>query len=187
MAGNKKTKIYTRKGDKGLTSLIGGKRVPKHNLRIEAYGTVDELNSVTGMLRDRKECKKHMSALLKIQDRLFTVESLLAAVSEKSAARLPGLRDKDIADLESEIDRLNDNLPDLKNFILPGGHPAVSWAQIARTVCRRAERTITKIAVHENIDEIILRYMNRLSDYFFILARRLSFDLRVKEVRWNVK
>jgi cob(I)alamin adenosyltransferase len=187
MAKPKEWKIYTRKGDKGETSLIGGSRVPKFDLRIECYGTVDELNSVVGMLRDLSDCEYCKDTLLEIQDRLFTIESHLAADSEKAILELPGLNQKDIVFLEKEIDRMNEGLAELTHFILPGGHIAVSWAHIARTVCRRAERHIIKLSTQAEVESLILQYINRLSDYFFVLARRLAFDLKVAENQWKAR
>jgi cob(I)alamin adenosyltransferase len=186
MASSNEFKIYTRKGDKGETSLIGGRRVPKYALRIEAYGTVDELNSVVGMLRDQKESQSFNETLLIIQDRLFITESLLATASKDTTSSFSHLSDDDVIFLENEIDRMNEGLLDLKHFIIPGGHTAISWAHIARTVCRRAERIIIKLAAEESVDELIIRYMNRLSDYFFILARRLSHDMGIAETQWPV-
>jgi cob(I)alamin adenosyltransferase len=181
---NKEKKIYTREGDKGETSLIGGHRVPKHTTRIEAYGTVDELNCVVGMLRDQKESGNFSEPLFVIQDRLFIIESLLASPDDKVIKRLPHISDDDITFLENQIDQMNIGMPELNNFIIPGGHTVVSWAHIARTVCRRAERRINKLASEENIQDLILRYINRLSDYFFVLARRLAFDLGIKDNIW---
>jgi cob(I)alamin adenosyltransferase len=185
MSDPKEWKIYTRKGDKGTTGLIGGTIVPKFHPRIECYGTVDELNSVVGMLRDLEACQNHQAFLLKIQQNLFTLESQLAADSEQAAEGLPILSEADPESLEIAIDQMNEGLPSLTNFILPGGHPAVSWAHIARTVCRRAERLIVALDQHEKVSELNLKYMNRLSDYFFVLARRLSFDLKTIEIPWK--
>lgn len=187
MSGLKDLKIYTRKGDKGETSLIGGRRVPKFSLRVECYGTVDELNSVIGMVRDLSECFQYQETLLEIQDRLFTVESLLASDSSESAVTLPQLYEMDVLFLESEIDRMNEGLPVLSSFVLPGGHIAVSWSHIARTVCRRAERHIIRLAAEENVDDIIIKYINRLSDFLFVLARRLSYNMKVDENLWKAR
>lgn len=187
MSDPKSWKIYTRKGDKGETSLLGGTRVPKFHLRIECYGTVDELNAIIGMLRDLADCGHCKDTLLEIQDRLFTLESLLAADSPASAASLPRLEEGDIVFLEREIDRMNEGLPELTQFILPGGHVAVSWSHIARTVCRRAERLIIRLATEEEVDEILIRYMNRLSDYLFVIGRRLTYDLGAVETPWKAR
>lgn len=187
MNPNDEKKIYTRKGDGGDTELIGGSRVPKFHMQIECYGTVDELNAVTGMLRDLSDCAHCKDTLLEIQDRLFTIESLLAADSKEAVAMLPEIFNDDIFFLEKEIDRMNEGLPELTSFILPGGHVAVSWSHIARTVCRRAERLIIRLSKESCVDDIIIRYMNRLSDYFFVLGRRLAFDLHADEVVWKAR
>jgi cob(I)alamin adenosyltransferase len=178
-------KIYTKTGDKGLTSLIGGTRVPKHHLRIESYGTVDELNSYIGMIRDQDTISTHQRAVLKeIQDRLFTIGSSLASDPEKSKMKLPDLFDKDIELLEVEMDTMNEKLPDLKHFILPGGTTAVSFCHIARCVCRRAERIGVHLAEDSFVDEKILIYLNRLSDFLFVLARKIGYDQQVPENQW---
>lgn len=187
MTDPKDWKIYTRKGDKGETSLIGGSRVPKHCLRIECYGTVDELNSIIGMLRDQKESAAFKKTLLRIQDKLFIAESLLAADSRSSAAGLPRIKKADVTFLEKEIDRMNEGLPVLAHFILPGGHTVVSWGHIARTVCRRTERLVIKLAEETVVDELIIQYLNRLSDYLFVLSRRLSYDLGIAETIWPLQ
>ncbi len=187
MEEQKNWKIYTRKGDGGETSLLGGSKVPKFHLKIECYGTVDELNSVIGMLRDLSDCAHCKDSLLEIQDRLFTIESLLAADSEESMKGLPLIAERDIEFLEKEIDRMNEGLPELTQFILPGGHVAVSWSHIARTVCRRAERLIVRLSVDDRVDEILIRYINRLSDYLFVIGRRLSHDLGASETPWQAR
>jgi cob(I)alamin adenosyltransferase len=187
MIDSKDWKIYTRKGDTGETSLIGGTRVQKNSLRIECYGTVDELNSVIGMLRDQKECSPFGKTLLSIQDKLFVAESLLAADSRAAAKALPHLKSADILFLEKEIDRMNEGLPVLEHFILPGGHSAVSWAHIARCVCRRAERLIIGLSQEAAVDALVIQYLNRLSDYLFVLSRRLSFDLAIPETIWPIQ
>jgi cob(I)alamin adenosyltransferase len=185
MDASGKMKIYTRLGDQGETSLIGGLRVLKCDERVEAYGTVDELNSVIGMLRDQKECKVYHAPLSAIQEHLFIAESLLACAKQEILATLPRLSDKDILFLEKQIDEMTETLPVLTNFIIPGGHIAVSWAHIARTVCRRAERIIISLAHREQVDDIIVKYINRLSDYLFVLARRLAYDLGINETIWT--
>lgn len=177
-------KIYTKKGDGGLTSLIGGTRVPKHHLRIESYGTVDELNSYIGLIGDQEIDAVTKDILLEIQDRLFTLGSLLAAEPGKSKMKLPELRDSDIEFLENQIDKMDEELEPMKSFVLPGGHPAVSTSHIARCVCRRAERITVHLAEEEEVDEKIIRYLNRLSDYLFTLSRKLTKDLKVKETPW---
>lgn len=178
-------KIYTRKGDQGKTSLIGGTRVHKHHIRIEAYGTVDELNSWLGVIRDYIK-DEHISALLKeVQDRLFTAGSALAADPEHSKMVLPDLLDADVEKLEEEMDRMNEHLPELKNFILPGGHLAASYCHVARCVCRRAERLTVELAEQEAVDGLVIRYLNRLSDYLFVLARFMAHQDGADEIVWN--
>jgi cob(I)alamin adenosyltransferase len=180
-------KIYTKTGDKGETSLIGGKRVPKYHERIEAYGTVDELNSYIGLIRDL-EVNQHIKYLLiEIQDRLFTLESLLAEDLETSTRVLPQLFEKDILLLENEIDEMNNKLPVLTSFILPGGHPIVSHCHIARCICRRAERLTIRLAENYPISDLVIKYLNRLSDFLFVLARKIGNDLGAKEEIWKAK
>lgn len=177
-------KIYTKTGDKGYTSLIGGTRVPKHHLRIESYGTVDELNSYIGLIRDQ-EITEHDKALLKeIQDRLFTIGSSLAADPERSKMVIPDLKDGDIELLEQEMDLMNETLPELRHFILPGGSNVISYCHIARCVCRRAERIAVHLAEESTVDERVTIYLNRLSDYLFTLARKLANDNKVPENQW---
>lgn len=179
-------KIYTRKGDEGKTSLIGGKRVDKNDIRIESYGTVDELNSWVGMLRDlTSKDKETYEQLLEIQDRLFTIGSLLAQSPEGSKMELPELNADDIVFLEQAIDKMNENLPEMKSFVLPGGHTTVSNCHITRCVCRRAERLA--VALHDTTDDYkkTMQYLNRLSDYLFVLSRKLTLDLDAKEIPWK--
>ena len=178
-------KIYTKTGDKGQTSLIGGTRVPKHHIRIEAYGTVDELNSWIGLLRDQEIEVSHKTILAEIQDRLFTIGSNLAADPEKSKMILPDLREEDITLLEKEIDKMNDILPTMRSFILPGGHTTVSYCHIARCVCRRAERNTIHLSESSTVSNLVIKYLNRLSDYLFMLARQLSVDLNATETPWK--
>jgi cob(I)alamin adenosyltransferase len=178
-------KIYTKTGDKGLTSLIGGTRVPKHNLRIESYGTIDELNSWIGLIRDQKVDPVSGILLLEIQDRLFTIGSLLASDPEKSRMKLPSLVEDDVISLEQEIDRMETNLPALTSFILPGGNTSVSYVHIARCVCRRAERLVVHLSEEAVIDQIITIYLNRLSDYLFVLSRMYSQLLNAEENPWT--
>ncbi len=182
---NENWKIYTKTGDKGETSLIGGTRVPKYHDRIEAYGTVDELNSYIGLIRDQLVNNHYKEVLLEIQDRLFTAESLLAAVKETKT--LPQLNEDDILLLEKEIDEMNTQLPELHSFILPGGDVIVSHCHIARCICRRTERIIIRLATNYPVDEIIIKYFNRLSDYLFVLARKLGNDLNVTESLWKAR
>lgn len=179
-------KIYTKTGDKGETSLLGGTRVPKYHDRIEAYGTIDELNSYIGLLRDQDINAWHKEILLRIQDRLFTAESMLATdpLNVPDYA-LPQMHDEDILMLEKEIDKMNELLPPLTSFILPGGHAAASHAHIARCICRRAERLTIKLSVSSPVDMIIIKYLNRLSDFLFILARLLVKELNASETAWK--
>lgn len=177
-------KIYTKTGDQGFTSLIGGVRVPKHHLRIEAYGTVDELNSYIGLIRDQEIAEVHKDSLKEIQDRLFTIGSSLASDPEKSKMKIPDLYEKDIEFLENEMDKMTETLPELKNFILPGGHTTVSYCHLARVVCRRAERITVHLSEVSFVDEMAIRYLNRLSDYLFTLSRKIAQDLGVEEYKW---
>jgi cob(I)alamin adenosyltransferase len=181
-------KIYTRTGDKGQTSLIGGTRVLKFHPRIEAYGTIDELNSYIGLIRDQDIDKHFQAVLLEIQDRLFTAESIIALdPGVETTIKLPQLNDDDITFLEKEIDRMNEVLPELKSFILPGGHPVVSYCHIARCVCRRAERHTIRLAQSQPVEEKVIQYLNRLSDFLFVLARRLGKDFGATETAWKAR
>jgi cob(I)alamin adenosyltransferase len=182
---SKEWKIYTKTGDKGKTALIGGTRVPKYDIRIEAYGTVDELNAFVGLLRDMEIDLHSKEILLEIQDRLFTMESSLAQDGKPLKHALPVLHPEDVELLEKEMDRMNEQLPALTSFILPGGHPVVSYCHIARTVCRRAERLTIRMSEQFPTDSLNIRYLNRLSDYFFVLARKFSNDLEVPESLWK--
>jgi len=179
-------KVYTRKGDNGTTQLIGGRRVSKSNLRIEAYGTVDELNSYIGLIRDQEIDPTHIDQLLIIQDRLFTMGSLLAA-DANNKMKLPELKAVDINNLEKWIDDMDEVLDPMKSFVLPGGHTTVSYCHIARCICRRSERISVELSNHENVPEIILTYLNRLSDFLFVLSRKITKDLNVKEHPWVPK
>lgn len=178
-------KIYTKTGDKGQTSLIGGTRVPKHHIRIEAYGTIDELNSWVGVLRDMIQDDKVIQLLIEVQDRLFTIGSLLAADPEKSKMKLPELEPGDITLLEQAIDAMNENLPPMRQFVLPGGHLVVSYCHVTRCVCRRAERNCIHLTELAPVNELILQYLNRLSDYLFVLSRKLTQDLGAIETPWK--
>ena len=180
-------KIYTKTGDKGLTSLIGGTRVPKSSLRIECYGTVDELNAHIGLVRDQDVNAARWPLLKEIQDRLFTIGSALAADPEKSKMKLPDLHEADVTLLEDEMDRLNLDLPELRAFILPGGHPAVSHAHVARCVCRRAERLVIHLGEESFVAELVAIYLNRLSDFLFVLSRAMAHELGVEEVTWQAR
>ena len=182
-------KIYTKTGDKGETSLIGGTRVPKYHLRIESYGTIDELNSWIGIIRDQGIDDHSITVLLEIQDRLFTIGSSLASDPEKSIPKhrkkIPDLTADDITLLEKEIDRMNDHLPELRSFILPGGNNTISFCHLARCVCRRAERLVVHLAVESVVDEKVIVYLNRLSDYLFVLARWMAMQKNVAETPWS--
>lgn len=177
-------KIYTKTGDKGLTSLIGGTRVAKHHIRIESYGTVDELNSYIGLVACQDIDTHHQIILKEIQDRLFTIGASLAADPEKSKMKIPDLLESDITLLETEIDKMNDALPVLTHFILPGGNTVVSYCHIARCVCRRAERLSVALAEDSFVDNKVTVYLNRLSDYLFILGRKLGQDANAEEHIW---
>ena len=177
-------KIYTKTGDKGLTSLIGGTRVPKHHLRIESYGTVDELNSYIGLIRDQDIAAKHKDILKEIQDRLFTIGSSLASDPETSKMKIPDLHTADIELLEKQIDLMDSELPALRHFILPGGSNAVSFCHIARCVCRRAERLSVHLSEDSFVDDKVVVYLNRLSDYLFTLARKIGNEQQVTENQW---
>ncbi|HEU4574220.1 MAG TPA: cob(I)yrinic acid a,c-diamide adenosyltransferase [Chitinophagaceae bacterium] len=180
-------KIYTKTGDKGTTSLIGGTKVPKSHLRIEAYGTVDELNAHIGLCRDILADEKSRKTLLEIQDRLFTIGSSLACDPIKEPKlRLPDLKEADISLLENEMDKMDEVLPPMKNFVLPGGHPTISQLHIARCVCRRAERCCVRLELESlEVEHIILKYLNRLSDYLFVLSRYATHLLQSEEIPWK--
>lgn len=180
-------KIYTKTGDKGTTSLFGGKRVPKHHIRIESYGTVDELNSYIGLIRDQKIDKNTFDVLIEIQDRLFTLGSMLATEPGNEKVKVPQLFEEDITLLENEIDKMNEVLPEMRSFVLPGGHPTVSYCHIARCVCRRAERLAVHLSEIEKVQEIVVKYLNRLSDYLFVLSRKLTQDNKANEIPWKAR
>ncbi|MFS4418305.1 cob(I)yrinic acid a,c-diamide adenosyltransferase [Maribacter sp. 2307ULW6-5] len=184
-------KIYTKTGDQGTTALFGGTRVPKHHIRIDSYGTVDELNAWLGLLRDQPMHQEGKETLMHIQEKLFTVGAILATDPQKATLKngrerlnIPRIKDADIAFLEGAIDRMDAQLPPMTHFILPGGHTTVSYCHLARTVCRRAERMATLLHENEPFDPEVLRYLNRLSDYLFVLSRKLSLDLGGEEVKW---
>lgn len=180
-------KIYTKTGDKGKTSLIGGTKVPKSDLRIESYGTVDELNSYIGLVGDYLTDVHTKIALKEVQDRLFTIGSSLACDPEKEPLmKIPDLHEEDVKILERDIDKMNKVLPEMKNFILPGGHLAVSTAHVARCICRRAERLCVKMKENNAfVDPLVIKYLNRLSDYLFVLARYIGHMLNVNEIAWH--
>lgn len=178
-------KIYTKTGDKGTTALIGGVRVSKAHRRIESYGEVDELNAYIGLLRDLDVNASRKELLKEIQDRLFTIGSHLALAPDKTSRRIPDLRQEDITLLESAIDQMEEHLSPLRQFVLPGGHIYISYAHVARTVCRRAERAVVGLAEEEPVEEIIVIYLNRLSDYLFVLSRVMAKELGVEENYWS--
>jgi cob(I)alamin adenosyltransferase len=178
-------KIYTKTGDQGETSLIGGVRVPKYHLRIESYGTVDELNSYIGLIKDNLNDAVVLSILAEIQDRLFTVGSLLASHPEKSKMKVPDLHEEDIELLEQKMDEMDMELPPLKSFVLPGGNAVASHCHVARCVCRRAERLVVHLATETEVHPIIAKYLNRLSDYLFMLSRKIVIDAGGTEIAWN--
>ncbi|WP_026753241.1 cob(I)yrinic acid a,c-diamide adenosyltransferase [Sediminibacter sp. Hel_I_10] len=184
-------KIYTRTGDKGTTALFGGTRVPKHHIRIESYGTVDELNSHLGLIRDQEINDHHKQVLMNIQNKLFTVGAILATDPEKSTLKngkerlnIPKISEEDITQLETEMDAMDAKLPQMTHFVLPGGHQTVSFCHIARCVCRRAERLASALNDLEPFQPESLTYLNRLSDYLFVLARMLTQELNAEEVKW---
>jgi cob(I)alamin adenosyltransferase len=177
-------KIYTKTGDLGQTSLLGGTRVSKGHERVEAYGTLDELNSFIGLIRDLITSEHYKAILKTIQEKIFIAESWIASDPEIKTKKLPVILEKDIKILEKEIDVMNKALPELRHFILPGGAPVVSYCHIARTVCRRAERLVIRLKEKNKEDVIIMKYLNRLSDYFFVLARKSGHDLGAPEIQW---
>ncbi|TXC75589.1 cob(I)yrinic acid a,c-diamide adenosyltransferase [Luteibaculum oceani] len=180
-------KVYTKKGDTGETALLGGRRVSKSHLRIEAYGTLDELNAFVGLLRDHIELPNTVKELLDIQDRIFTIGSHLAMEKEDSKMKLPDISETDITNLENWIDKMEEELEPMRNFVLPGGHPTLSYCHVCRTICRRVERAAVTLAHEESINKLILSYINRLSDYFFMLGRFMAKKLNVEETPWQPK
>ena len=184
-------KIYTKTGDTGTTALFGGTRVPKHHIRIQSYGTVDELNSWLGLLRDQPIAPHYKELLIHIQEKLFTAGAILATDPEKAVLKsgkerlnIPKISTEDIALLEKEMDLMNEALPPMTHFVLPGGHAIVSYCHIARTVCRRGERMATLLNEQDPFEPNVLSYLNRLSDYLFVLSRKLSMDLKADEIKW---
>ncbi len=178
-------KIYPKQGDNGTTQLLGGKRVPKHHVKIEAYGTVDELNSYIGLLRDQDVAIPARELFIAIQDRLFVIGGMLAMEEGHTGFAIPILEPADVEVLEKEIDLMETQLLPMKNFILPGGHPSVSHCHIARCVCRRAERHVTHLSEFEGVESLIVHYLNRLSDFLFVLARKWSVELGALEIPWK--
>lgn len=180
-------KIYTKTGDAGTTSLFSGRRVLKSELRIDTYGTVDELNSWLGVLRDQPVNQSRKDLLIEIQDRLFTIGSILATEPGNAQVKIPTLLESDVALLERKMDAMDSQLPPMRSFILPGGHPAVSFGHVARTVCRRAERLVIALSQTEEIDPFVIKYLNRLSDYLFMLCRMMAHELKAEETPWKPK
>lgn len=181
-------KIYTKTGDSGETSLYGGKRLSKGHIRIDAYGTVDELNSYIGLIRDLSDHKEDKKFLLNIQNTLFNLGSNLASNPEKEKSKMvPDVTEQDILALENEIDIINASVEPLQHFILPGGNPLISHTHIARCICRRSERICVVLSDLEYVDSNIIMYLNRLSDYLFMLARKMAKYLQIEELKWNVK
>jgi len=178
-------KIYTKTGDDGMTSLFGGSRVPKSNVRIDAYGTVDELNSYLGLLRDQSIDDGHRKFLISVQERLFTIGASLAADPTKDNLVMPDIVIKDVEALEGQIDQMESGLPELQNFILPGGHQSSSICHVARCICRRAERIAVDLADKGTVDPLVIQYLNRLSDYLFVLSRDLSQAASAVEIPWK--
>lgn len=185
-------KIYTKTGDLGKTSLFGGTRVKKSNIRIDAYGTVDELNSYMGLIRDQINEEGLVADIITIQSKLFTLGAMLATPSDKEKLKngkdrlkIDKVEQEEISFLENKIDEMNESLAPMTHFILPGGHTSVSFCHISRCVCRRAERITVELADQERINPHILIYLNRLSDYLFVLARKLSSDNNIKEIPWK--
>ena len=180
-------KIYTKTGDLGKTSLIGGTKVPKSHIRIETYGTVDELNSYIGVVNDHLTDAHSKLVLKEIQDRLFTIGSSLACDPDKEPLmKIPDLKETDISLLEKEMDAMNDILQPMKSFLLPGGHIAISTTHVARCICRRAERWCVNMQEHELfVEPLVIKYLNRLSDYLFVLSRYVGHLLNVPEIPWK--
>lgn len=178
-------KIYTKTGDQGTTALFGGKRVPKDDLRIDTYGTIDELNAWIGLVRDQEVNQPRHAVLAEIQDRLFTIGSILATEPGNTKVKIPALSAADTQQLENDIDAMEAGLPPLRFFVLPGGHQAVSFCHLARTVCRRAERLTISLDHTEGVPSEVLKYLNRLSDYLFVLSRQMTQDLNAPETPWK--
>ena len=186
-----KYKLYTKTGDDGTTSLFSGKRVSKHHVRIKAYGTVDELNAWIGLIRNDEIAAETNSFLIKIQYELMTIASQLAddtsAITQNLSGKIIPITFENITEIESQIDKINSELPELKNFIIPGGHVLISYTHLARCTCRRAERFITELKDREEVSSVVIAYINRLSDYLFILSRKFSKDFDVEEIKWIAK
>jgi cob(I)alamin adenosyltransferase len=180
-------KIYTKTGDKGTTALFGGKRVSKADLRIDTYGTVDELNSYIGLVRDQPVNASRKNVMVEIQDRSFTIGSILATEPGNTKVKVPSLSESDVTVLEKEIDAMEVQLPPMKSFVLPGGHQSVSFCHVARTVCRRAERLVIALDAQEKVDALVVQYLNRLSDFLFMLSRKMTAELGAEETPWKAR
>ena len=178
-------KIYTKTGDKGSTSLLSGDRVPKYDERIEAYGTIDELNSFVGLLRSGNLQKEEKQFLIKVQHNLFNIGALLALGDKEVKFKMPEISNADIEDIEQEMDKIDAQLPKLKSFVLPGGEQTVAYSHVCRSICRRAERLIVKLSEKYAVNEDLIKYVNRLSDYFFLLSRKISQDTGFEEIEWK--
>jgi cob(I)alamin adenosyltransferase len=178
-------KIYTKTGDKGTTALFGGKRVSKADIRIDAYGTVDELNAHMGLLRDQEVNRKRNDELVGIQNKLFVIGSILATAPGNDKVKIPVLSEDDVRELERSIDQMEQSLEPMRNFILPGGHISVSTGHITRTVCRRAERLAVVLDSAEPVEPLVIIYLNRLSDYLFVLCRMMAKELQIAETPWK--
>jgi cob(I)alamin adenosyltransferase len=178
-------KIYTRTGDEGSTALFGGSRVSKADLRIDAYGTIDELNAFIAVVRDQEVNRKREHFLVNVQEHLFTIGSMLATLPGNTAVKIPRLEEGDAESLEEAIDQMEAHLQPLRNFVLPGGHVSVSHCHVARTVCRRAERRIVDLSQTAVVDPLVVKYINRLSDYLFVLARTMAAELEIVETPWK--
>jgi cob(I)alamin adenosyltransferase len=178
-------KIYTKTGDEGTTSLFGGKRVSKSDLRIDTYGTIDELNAYVGLLRDQEVNQKRKKVLEEVQDRLFTIGSMLATEPGNTKVKIPVLQEADVRFLEQQIDEMDAALEPMRFFVLPGGHPSVSFGHVARTVCRRAERLVIALHQVEPVAPLVIQYMNRLSDYLFVLCRKMAHEVQINETPWH--
>ena len=178
-------KVYTKKGDKGKTQLLGGSMVNKNHIKLECYGTIDELNAFIGNIYDQEISSFHKEILLKIQNQLFNLGSIISFDGKKDKIKLPNVTAENIEMMEKAIDKMEETLPMLKNFILPSGHPTASICHIARTVCRRAERNLVALGQEEIIDSLHMQYLNRLSDYLFVLARAILKENNAIEIEWQ--
>lgn len=178
-------KVYTKKGDKGKTQLLGGSMVDKNHIKLECYGTIDELNAFIGNIYDQEISAFHKEILLNIQNQLFNLGSIISFDGKKDKIKLPNVTTENIEMMENAIDKMEEELPMLKNFILPSGHPAASKCHIARTVCRRAERNLVALGQEQEIDGLHIQYLNRLSDYLFVLARAVLKENNAPEIEWQ--